>query len=407
MNNIAIKKSYKRAIGNPALYWSELVNLDRVLDRKIVFSKVGSNFDFNNFSFIDNSLFYTKYHTLKKVEDINNHKERLLSAFEKAEGVELVALNLLCANFLKYKYVSDVGYCYFLNRYFSFFLQGKIYLKDNDKAVDNIFNRLGYEPACKTSENSDLVTVIMPAFNNQSTVGYAASSILNQTHSNVELIIVDDCSSDDTYKVCKKIENKDKRVKVIKNNKNSGAYISRNNALRLANGKYVTVLDADDWSFPDRLSYQLSRLKKEKKIAHLGYYLRLTETGYVTSFRIKGKYSFDGAQHKCLASLMVEKKFLDSNLGFWDSVRFGADSEMYNRILSVKEAGIIEDVVPLMLALDREDSLTRKPESALGNKIRSEYAKSFTEWHKKIQSGNARIDFPIKRRPFNIPQGMS
>ena len=98
---------------------------------------------------------------------------------------------------------------------------------------------------------SDLVSIIMPSYNTAQYIAETIQSVINQTYQNWELIIVDDCSSDDTDIVVGKI--KDPRIKYIKNQRNSGAAVSRNRALRMANGRWVAFLDSDDLLKPEKL----------------------------------------------------------------------------------------------------------------------------------------------------------
>ncbi len=89
-------------------------------------------------------------------------------------------------------------------------------------------------------------SVIVCAYNLEKIVSTSIESILMQTYKNFELIVVDDCSTDDTLKVLRKFEKKDPRVKVIANKKNSGPSISRNVAVEKAVGEYIVYLDGDD-----------------------------------------------------------------------------------------------------------------------------------------------------------------
>ena len=343
-------------------------------------------------------------HVLNEIQKSKlNIEQSIIEVYKKAAGVEIDTLNLLYANLVIKR--SRLGWVKFFNNYLRLRKGWPIALREH--ASSNIFENIYSHEGFDDGNRDELVTVIMPAFNNADTVNYAAGSILNQTHKNLELIIVDDCSSDTTEQACKKILDSDSRVKYLRNQKNSGAYFSRNRGLEISNGKYITVLDADDWSFPQRISYQLSRLTVNKNIkAHLGYYLRVRDSGLFTAYRICGKFSYDGALHKCLASLMVDADFMKNNLGYWDSVRFGADSELYSRILKIcGEAGVIEEPVPLMLALDREGSLTTAEGSKLGSKDRMEYAASFTKWHDHFPE-KLKIEFPLTERPFPAPELM-
>lgn len=341
-------------------------------------------------------------HLLKSIQDRSlSDEDAYRIAYMDAYGVEIDVINLLYAN-----YLCEVraGWAHFLNNYL--ILKGGWPLTVVATDRKNIFNHLIGKSSFEGTYEKYMISVIMPAFNNADTIFYAARSVLDQSHKNLELIIVDDCSADATKSVCREITASDCRVRYLRNERNSGAYVSRNRALQVAKGDYITVLDADDWSFPDRLRYQLSKIISQTNIkAHIGYYLRMSERGRITSFRICGKYSYDGALHKCLASLMIERNFMAEKLGYWDSVRFGADSELYNRIVKLSHDSVVEDVVPLLLALDRDDSLTNTGGSKLGGELRSKYAKQFSQWH-EANSDCLYIDFPQRTRQFPVPEEM-
>ena len=82
-----------------------------------------------------------------------------------------------------------------------------------------------------------LVSIIMPSYNTANFIGETIKSVLEQTYKNWELLIVDDCSTDDTDEIVSKYD--DERIIYLKNEKNSGAAISRNRALRNAKGKWI------------------------------------------------------------------------------------------------------------------------------------------------------------------------
>ena len=92
---------------------------------------------------------------------------------------------------------------------------------------------------------NELVSIITPSYNTAKFIGKTIESVQNQTYQNWEMIIVDDCSTDNTDEVVDGYLS-DKRIKYIKNEKNSGAAVSRNRALREAKGKWITFLDSDD-----------------------------------------------------------------------------------------------------------------------------------------------------------------
>lgn len=114
----------------------------------------------------------------------------------------------------------------------------------------------------------NLVSIIMPSYNTGAFIEESIQSVLNQTYSNWELIIVDDCSTDNTLEILEKID--DDRIIILKNEKNSGAAVSRNKALRKAKGQWVAFLDSDDLWYPQKLEKQLSFMKRN------GYYFSYT-----------------------------------------------------------------------------------------------------------------------------------
>ena len=102
---------------------------------------------------------------------------------------------------------------------------------------------------------NDLVSIIMPSYNMAPYIRETIQSVLNQSYQNWELIIVDDCSTDNTDEVVASI--KDERIRYLKNKINSGAAVSRNRALREAKGRWIAFLDADDLWVPEKLDEQI------------------------------------------------------------------------------------------------------------------------------------------------------
>jgi len=95
-----------------------------------------------------------------------------------------------------------------------------------------------------------LVSVLMTAYNREKYIAEAIESVLASTYRNIELIIVDDCSKDDTVQIAKKYEANDARIKVYRNEKNLGDYHNRNKAASYAKGEYLKYVDSDDLIYP-------------------------------------------------------------------------------------------------------------------------------------------------------------
>ncbi|WP_028043334.1 glycosyltransferase family 2 protein [Candidatus Stoquefichus massiliensis] len=106
----------------------------------------------------------------------------------------------------------------------------------------------------------NLVSIITPAYNAGKTIREAIESVLNQTYQNWELLIVDDCSTDNTYEIINEFE--DLRIRVFRHEKNMGAAIAWNTAFKHMQGRYVAFIDADDIWTDNKLSLQLRYMKK-------------------------------------------------------------------------------------------------------------------------------------------------
>ena len=114
-----------------------------------------------------------------------------------------------------------------------------------------------------------LVSIIMPSWNTANFIAESIQSVINQTYTNWELLIVDDCSTDNTDEVVASF--KDKRIRYFKNKKNSGAALTRNKAMRKAQGEWIAFLDSDDLWMPEKLERQIDFMKKN------GYTFSYTE----------------------------------------------------------------------------------------------------------------------------------
>lgn len=119
------------------------------------------------------------------------------------------------------------------------------------------------------------VSVIMPAYNSEKYIGSAIQSVLMQTYINIELIISNDASIDNTKEIIKLF--KDKRLVYLENSKNKGISENRNICLSYANGEYIAVMDNDDISMPTRIEYQIKFLEANPEIDVVGTYVCLID----------------------------------------------------------------------------------------------------------------------------------
>jgi glycosyltransferase involved in cell wall biosynthesis len=278
-----------------------------------------------------------------------------------------------------------------------------------EKTNASRFLRLAAD-APRAVSGGPLVTVIMPAYNAERTLELAATSILKQSWRELELLIVDDFSPDATGEIARRIARQDPRVRVHRNSVNVGPYVSKNVALSMANGAYITCHDADDWAHPQRIEKQVAALVARGGCARacVASWLRLDEAGGFGGFTTVGRQSHDGALRLAHVTCMIEAEFMKRYVGHWDSVRFGADGEILERL----ERLLGEDLLRLqylsVLSLNNPRSLTNHAvygiSKAAGlSPTRRAYRDAWRRWHATVTADGAYIEFPQLRRPFAAP----
>ena len=134
---------------------------------------------------------------------------------------------------------------------------------------------------------NELVSIIMPSYNTADYISESIKSVQAQGYSNWELIIVDDCSTDNTDDVVKPFL-VDSRIRYLKNERNSGAAVSRNRALREAKGRWIAFLDSDDLWAPEKLEKQIEFMKKNGYSFSYTNYEEIDMAGQKTGVKITG-----------------------------------------------------------------------------------------------------------------------
>jgi teichuronic acid biosynthesis glycosyltransferase TuaG len=126
---------------------------------------------------------------------------------------------------------------------------------------------------------NSLVSIITPSYNSSKFIKDCVNSVFSQTYKNWEMIIVDDCSEDNSKEIISELSTKDKRIKPIFLEKNVGAAEARNTAIRQSKGKYVAFLDSDDLWNPKKLEIQLSFMNKNEIVFSYTNYQLMSENG--------------------------------------------------------------------------------------------------------------------------------
>ncbi len=149
------------------------------------------------------------------------------------------------------------------------------------------------------SEN--LVSVVMPAFNSEQYIGEAIESVIRQSYTNWELIVVDDFSADRTPEIVDYYLAQDRRIKFVRLEKNYGASKARNTAMDLASGKYIAFLDSDDIWLPEKLAAQISFMKREHVLFSCTSYRKVNRNGEDSGqvVRAREKLDYEGILKRC------------------------------------------------------------------------------------------------------------
>lgn len=145
------------------------------------------------------------------------------------------------------------------------------------------------------------VSIITPTYNCAIFIEKTIESVIKQTYTDWELIIVDDCSTDNTEAIVSEYIKKDRRIRYIKLEKNSGAAVARNKAMELASGKYMAFLDSDDIWQRDKLIKQISFMELNNYNITCTRYEQIDETGESLGriINVKEKVDYNGILLAC------------------------------------------------------------------------------------------------------------
>lgn len=125
----------------------------------------------------------------------------------------------------------------------------------------------------------NLVSIITPVFNAEKYLPETIESVLKQTYTDWELLLVDDCSSDSSARIIDEYVRQDERIKYLKNEKNLGPALSRDRAVQVAKGRFIAFLDSDDVWMPIKLERQISAMKESNYAFTYTRFRRMTEDG--------------------------------------------------------------------------------------------------------------------------------
>ena len=254
---------------------------------------------------------------------------------------------------------------------------------NNKNAINNI-NIIDFiNSSHKLQIIPELVTIIVPVYNASKTIFESIGSLLNQTYNNIEIIIINDASTDDSLDKLKQIN--DSRIKIYNNKINYGTYISINIGLKVSNGEYILLQGSDDYSTINRVEKMINILKNSNYNMCYSNWLR----GFNYQKAIEGNFMF--------------KKNILNTLGYFDNTRIGGDTEFIKRYILKFGNNIyyINDI--LNVASIHSNSLTHNKQSGIKSINRINYIISYNIYHRSIQkTKNYYIPFLYKKKIYKL-----
>lgn len=265
-------------------------------------------------------------------------------------------------------------------------------------------------PDLPSVETGPKVSIIMPVYNAEATVAYSVRSILAQTWRPIELIVIDDASTDTTPSILADLAASDPRIILMRNAVNAGPYVSKNVGLVAATGDYVTGHDADDLALPQRIEQQVRFLQAGKHRCGFIGMLRMTAEGEVTRIGNSTSNSIDGVTSTAFISLMIERPLMRGIFGHWDTTRFAGDSELDKRITRILGGDVPRQHLVGQLMLDAPEGLTNHSLYGHGegriSPSRLDYRRATEAWQADLSTATCYLPFPHEPRRFAAPAEM-
>lgn len=239
------------------------------------------------------------------------------------------------------------------------------------------------------------VSVIVPTHNGSDLIETALRSLQNQTWPNIEILVVDDCSTTQHTERLRQLCSNYNNVRLFELAQNRGAYVARNHAINHATGEFVTVHDDDDWSHPEKIERQVLELQRSPQtIANMSLHSRVTED--LRFLRVNNNTRFVQPNY---SSIMVRRAAL-KDIGVWDTVNRGADAEFRDRINSIYDRPVeVVGTVPMSFTRTRSGSLTHgELDRGYIEPARLVYLESYSRAHRRGMYAGKSLE-----RQFAVP----
>jgi glycosyltransferase involved in cell wall biosynthesis len=227
-----------------------------------------------------------------------------------------------------------------------------------------------------------LVSVIMPVFNAERTMRQSIDSVLQQSEVRLELILIDDASTDQSALIIDEYARRDGRIRFLRQPVNAGVAEARNAGIRAASGRYIAFLDSDDWWHPRKLELQISQMQASAAMVSYTTYQRVAEDGSLLSI-VEPPLQVDHGDMLCSNHIGNLTGVYDRRLGDIPFLRMGHEDYVFwlDRVRRAGRAIRVNHDGPLAFYLVRSGSVS-------SNKLRAAC------WQWRIYRETEQLSFP-------------
>lgn len=252
---------------------------------------------------------------------------------------------------------------------------------------------------------SPKVSVIMPAYNSAQYIAEAIESILNQTFTDFEFIIINDGSTDDTAKIIKEYANKDHRIKFINHKKNKGFIGCLNECLDIASGEYIAKMDSDDISLPQRLEKQVKYLAEHPSVGMVGCGYRAFDQADFECVHPAYVGYIDLIKSCATTIVLFRKSIIDVfNLRFNPDFYCAEDYDFYSRFIRYADIHNLQEVLYLYRWHGENTSIKKNKIQQDNSDIVRQNILNMMSGDKEMQ--NNLLDLSKNKKGFLLPKFM-
>ncbi|MGP5064398.1 glycosyltransferase family 2 protein [Psychrobacter celer] len=297
-----------------------------------------------------------------------------------------------------------------LNQIFTYHQLDQIALSDEQQqfTVVNLstVENLNKQEKSQSHHQRHKVTVIVTTYNASETIESCIHSLLMQTWRNLEIIVVDDASTDDTLQRLRSLNSRYKDLTVIALPKNVGTFAAKSIGAQYATGEFLTCQDSDDWAHPQKIAEQVQPLITDARVmVTTSHWLRLDHEG---QYYVRQVYPF---MRQNPASPMFRLQTVKQETGLWHIVRTGADSEFFERLkLVYGSKRIVVIKKPLTIASHRPNSLMTSEQFGIYNRTaalsRLDYWEAWRLWHIETLHQKTSLIMPSVEKQANATQAL-